>query len=43
LFESLYEIEGQSLARTIDAIRKAASKRGDPFAAVEALVDKRES
>jgi predicted aminopeptidase len=38
LFESLYQAEGGNLARTIAAIRKAASKRGDPFAAVQALI-----
>jgi len=43
LFETLYEVEGRSLVRTIEAIRKAVAKGGDPFAAVEALVDKRES
>jgi predicted aminopeptidase len=43
LFESLYDVEGRSLVRTIDAIRKAVSKGGDPFAALEALVERRES
>jgi predicted aminopeptidase len=38
LFESLYQAEGRNLTRTIDAIRKAVSKRGDPFAAVAALL-----
>jgi predicted aminopeptidase len=43
LFESLYEVEGRNLVRTIDAIREAVSKGGDPFAAIEALLEKRKS
>jgi predicted aminopeptidase len=43
LFESLYEVEGRNLVRTIDAIREAVSKGGEPFAAIEALLEKRKS
>jgi predicted aminopeptidase len=43
LFESLYETEGRDLTRTIDAIRAAVSKRGEPFAAIQALLDGRRS
>jgi len=41
LFETLYEAEGRSLPRTIDAIRRAVAKGGEPFAAIQTLIDER--
>lgn len=43
LFEALYEAEGRNLARTIAVIREAVSKRGDPFAALEVVLERRKS
>jgi predicted aminopeptidase len=41
LFEALYEAEGKNLIRTIDSIREAVPKGGEPFEAVQSLLDKR--
>jgi predicted aminopeptidase len=41
LFEALYEAEGKSLVRVIDAIREAVAKGGEPFEAVRDLLSKR--
>jgi predicted aminopeptidase len=43
LFEALYQAEGQSLVRTIDAIREAVAKGGEPFEAVQNLLSMRNS
>ena len=40
LFESIYEASGRSLARTIETVRKAVDKRGEPFGALRAWLDK---
>jgi predicted aminopeptidase len=42
LFEALYQAEGKSLVRTIDAIREAVEKGGEPFEAVQGLLSKRD-
>jgi predicted aminopeptidase len=42
LFEALYQAEGKSLVRTIDAIREAVAKGGEPFEAVQGLLSKRD-
>jgi predicted aminopeptidase len=39
LFESVYESCGRSLVRTVDALRHAVAKGGEPFEAVRAWVD----
>lgn len=41
LFEALYDAEGKSLMRTIASIREAVAKDGEPFKAVQNLLDKR--
>ena len=41
LFEALYDAEGKSLMRTIASIREAVAKGGEPFKAVQNLLDKR--
>ncbi|HET8564528.1 MAG TPA: aminopeptidase, partial [Candidatus Binatia bacterium] len=43
LFESLYQAEGGNLVRVIDLIREAVPKGREPFATVQALLDKRTS
>jgi hypothetical protein len=43
LFESLYEIEGRNLSRTIESLRTATARGGAPFAAVRAWVAKAKS
>ncbi|MGH7828431.1 MAG: aminopeptidase [Candidatus Binatia bacterium] len=43
LFESLYEAQDRSLARTIGAVREAVAERGEPFAALQALLKQRKS
>ncbi len=40
LFESIYESNGRSLVRTIEAIRNAVRDRGEPFEALRAWLDK---
>src|SRR5262245_29901393 len=40
LFEALYDAEGKNLIRTIDSIREATAKGGEPFEAVQKLLDK---
>jgi len=40
LFEALYEAEGKNLMRAIDSIREATAKGGEPFEAVQKLLDK---
>jgi hypothetical protein len=41
LFESLYQAEGRNLTRVIELIREAVPKGREPFATVQALLDKR--
>jgi len=41
LFESLYEAEGRNLVRVIDSLREAVPKGEEPFATVQALLNKR--
>ena len=41
LFEALYEAEGKNLVQTIDSIREAVAKGGEPFEAVQSLLSKR--
>ena len=38
LFESLYELSGKELPKTIELLQQAAAKGGDPFEAVRQLV-----
>lgn len=38
LFESLYEVAGKDLPKTIELLKKAAAQGGDPFEAVRQLV-----
>ena len=40
LFESLYELSGKELPKTIELLQQAAAKGGDPFEAVRQLVKK---
>jgi predicted aminopeptidase len=40
LFESLYDACGQDLGRTIETLRKAVDKGGEPFEAVRTWLDK---
>jgi predicted aminopeptidase len=39
LFEEIYEAKDQNLVATIDVVRQAVEKGGDPFERVQALVD----
>jgi predicted aminopeptidase len=41
LFEALYNAEGKNLPRAIDSIREAVAKGGEPYEAVQALLNKR--
>ena len=41
LFEALYQTEDKSLVQTIDTIREAVAKGGEPFEAVQGLLSKR--
>jgi hypothetical protein len=41
LFEALYESEGKNLVAAIDAIRGAVANGGEPFEAVQNLLNKR--
>ena len=41
LFESLYEACDRNLRRTVEALREAVAKRGEPFAAVRAWLAQR--
>jgi predicted aminopeptidase len=43
LFESIYEASGHSLVRTIETVRKAVDKGGEPFDALRARLDKSRS
>ena len=43
LFESLYEIEGRNLSRTIGSLRNATARGGAPFAALRAWVARAKS
>jgi hypothetical protein len=40
MFESLYETCGRNLRRTIGVLRAAVEKKGEPFEAVRAWLDK---
>jgi predicted aminopeptidase len=40
LFESLYELEGRNLVRTIDALEQATQSGGEPFAALRSWLTK---
>lgn len=41
LFESLYQLEGKNLVRTIESIRQAVDHGGEPFDRVRTLLDKK--
>jgi predicted aminopeptidase len=41
LFEALYQAEGKNLVRAIDSIREAVAEGGEPFEAVQNLLNKR--
>ena len=41
LFESLYQLEGKNLVRTIESIRQAVDYGGEPFDRVRALLEKK--
>lgn len=41
LFEALYEECARNLRRTVDALREAVAKRGEPFEAVQSWLDQR--
>ena len=43
LFEALYETEGKSLVQAIDVIRAAVAKGGEPFEAVQDVLNNRAS
>jgi predicted aminopeptidase len=43
VFESIYQTEGQNLVGTIEAIRDAVGRGGDPFDRVQALMERRKS
>jgi len=43
LFEAVYQATGENLVATIDAIRQAVEKGGDPFEQVQALVENRKT
>lgn len=40
LFESLYDLAGKNLAKTVELLKQAVAKGGDPFAAVRQSVKK---